>query len=80
MKIAVIAPTHIPARRANTMQVMKMTQALASLGHTVQLIAPGLPMPGKEGCQWEELAQQYGLLHPFPIEWLAASPRLSSRR
>jgi glycosyltransferase involved in cell wall biosynthesis len=76
MKIAVIAPTHIPARRANTIQVMKMTQALANLGHTIRLIAPGLPIPGEEGCQWEELAQQYGLLHPFPVEWLAASSRL----
>jgi glycosyltransferase involved in cell wall biosynthesis len=76
MKIAIIAPTHIPARRANTMQVMKMTQALANLGHTVRLIAPGFPMPGAEGCQWEELAQQYGLLRPFPVEWLGASPRL----
>jgi glycosyltransferase involved in cell wall biosynthesis len=76
MKIAVIAPTHIPARRANTMQVMKMTQALANLGHTVLLIAPGLPTPGEEGCQWEALARQYGLLRPFPVEWLVASPRL----
>ena len=76
MKIAVIAPTHIPARRANTLQVMKMTQALASLGHSVRLIAPGLPTPGEESCRWDELAHQYGLLRPFPVEWLAASPRL----
>jgi glycosyltransferase involved in cell wall biosynthesis len=41
MKIAVIAPTEIPARRANSMQVMKMAQALVVLGHQVRLVAPG---------------------------------------
>lgn len=76
MKIAVIAPTHIPARRANTLQVMKMTQALASMGHSVRLVAPGIPQPGEEGCGWEDLARQYGLQRSFPLEWLAASPRL----
>jgi hypothetical protein len=34
MKIAIIAPTEIPARRANTLQVMKMAQALVVRGHT----------------------------------------------
>ena len=29
MKLAVIAPTSIPSRRANTVQVMKMSQAFA---------------------------------------------------
>ena len=46
MKIAVIAPTAIPSRRANTIQVMKMSQALANLGHTVRLTAPGRPLQG----------------------------------
>ena len=32
MKIAVVAPTEIPALQANTIQVMKMTQAFAELG------------------------------------------------
>jgi glycosyltransferase involved in cell wall biosynthesis len=41
LKIAVVAPTEIPARRANTMQVMKMAQALVILGHQVHLVAPG---------------------------------------
>jgi glycosyltransferase involved in cell wall biosynthesis len=41
MNIAVIAPTEIPAIRANTMQVMKMAQALVVLGHQVRLVAPG---------------------------------------
>jgi glycosyltransferase involved in cell wall biosynthesis len=40
MKIAIAAPTSIPARRANTIQVMKMAQAMVVLGHEVRLAAP----------------------------------------
>ena len=40
MKVATIAPTFIPARRANTLQVMKMTQAFANLGNEVRLAVP----------------------------------------
>jgi glycosyltransferase involved in cell wall biosynthesis len=40
VKIAIIAPTEIPARRANTLQVMKMAQAMVVLGHQVRLAAP----------------------------------------
>ncbi len=80
MKIAIIAPTCIPARRANTIQVMKMAAAMAALGHEVRLAAPtenpmrdrdrGLPEPS------QEFKHFYGLLHTFPIEWLDSSPRL----
>lgn len=77
MKIAVVAPTSIPARRANTVQVMKMSQALVGLGHEVRLAAPGSPPPGKSPEQvWQELARHYGLRQPFPVEWLPAHPRL----
>ncbi len=73
MKIAVIAPTHLPARRANTVQVMKMSQAMAGLGHVVRLWVPGIPdhKPG-----WDEMALHYGLQRQFEVEWLAAKPRL----
>lgn len=90
MRIAVVAPTEIPARRANTMQVMKMTQALASLGHDMHLAVPGkrphTPQAGTTGCDketlapmphsWDELARYYGLQREFPIDWLPANPRL----
>jgi glycosyltransferase involved in cell wall biosynthesis len=80
MNIAVIAPTHIPARRANTLQVMKMAQALTSLGHNVRLATPG-PKPDFEEDSrpeilWERLARHYGLRHKFPIDWLSSNPRL----
>jgi len=96
MNIAVIAPTEIPARRANTMQVMKMAQALVVLGHQVRLVAPGKSPEEKpttsalhnhemradkisldeKDAIWRKLSSHYGIIHPFPIEWLPAAPRL----
>jgi len=73
MKIAVVAPTHLPARRANTLQVMKMAQALACLGHDVRVAAPGAP---GTAVPWEEIADLYGLQTRFPVEWLPAAPAL----
>ena len=76
MKIAIIAPTEIPARRANTLQVMKMAQAFLKSGHTMLMLVPKT-RPGP-APQWDELARHYGLHqeHPFPIEWLPANQRL----
>jgi glycosyltransferase involved in cell wall biosynthesis len=78
MRIAVVAPTEIPARRANTMQVMKMTQALSSLGHHVRLAAPTTRPADANAlaASWEELARHYGLQSSFPIDWLPSQPRL----
>jgi glycosyltransferase involved in cell wall biosynthesis len=91
MKIAIIAPTEIPARRANTLQVMKMAQALVVLGHTVQLAVPdsSLSAPPRKKSpdladhrssasppSWEELAHHYGLQHAFAVDWLYSNPRL----
>jgi glycosyltransferase involved in cell wall biosynthesis len=83
MKIAVIAPTSIPSRRANTFQVMKMSQALVEIGHTVRLIAH--PVAEKTAMQAnqsltesETLAEHYGLdpAARFEIQWLSAQDRL----
>jgi glycosyltransferase involved in cell wall biosynthesis len=71
MKIAIVAPTYIPARRANTVQVMKMTQAFARLGHEVRLAVPGHPP-----APWEQLAHHYGLQTRFVIDWLPVAPVL----
>lgn len=71
MKIALVAPTHIPARRANTMQVMKMAQAFSQLGHTIRLAIPGKDDVSAQPT-WDELARQYGLQAEFPVEWLPA--------
>ena len=79
MRIAVIAPTEIPALRANTIQVMKMAQAFVQLGHEVNLASPfsGKGKPNLDYSDspdrlWEELKLHYGLENKFPIEWLPA--------
>lgn len=90
MKIAIIAPTEIPARRANTLQVMKMAQAMVVLGHTVRLAVPDSALVSSRGkfpetqdtcaskgtLAWEELAHHYGLKHAFEVDWLFSHPRL----
>jgi glycosyltransferase involved in cell wall biosynthesis len=73
MKIALVAPTHLPARRANTLQVMKMAQAFTCLGHSVQVCVPGRP---PAPVTWEEMAHLYGLRQRFPVTWLPALPAL----
>ena len=75
MKIAVVAPTPIPARTANSLQVMKMSQALASLGNAVRMASPSHHPAEAKGHGWEELAHHYGLQQAFPIDWLPAYPR-----
>lgn len=92
MRIAVVAPTYLPSRRANTIQVMKVCQALTSLGHVVRLAVP-LPRliptnevfelawePGREKGElyWEQIATHYGLHQHFEVEWLQAMSRWRS--
>lgn len=78
MKISVIAPTEIPALRANTLQVMKMAQAFVQLGHDTHLLSPfsGRTLPYRKQSRnevndltWENLSNQYGIKDTFPIEW-----------
>ncbi|MEJ2600233.1 MAG: glycosyltransferase [Anaerolineales bacterium] len=69
MKIAMIAPTHLPAQRANTIQVMKMAQAFTRLGYSLQLAIPGQPAPG-EAVDWPALKHLYGLQTEFPLTWI----------
>jgi glycosyltransferase involved in cell wall biosynthesis len=77
MKLAIIAPTSIPSRRANTLQVMKMSQAFANLGHEVNLIIPDEVEELEDGVRnWDSLAHHYGLSTEFEMEWLPVNPRL----
>lgn len=79
MNIAVIAPTYLPAYRANTIQVMKMCQALVVSDADVRLAVPEDYRGQKENSKladhrWEHLAILYGLSEEFPIQWLPARP------
>jgi glycosyltransferase involved in cell wall biosynthesis len=69
MRIVLVAPTYLPSRRANTVQVMKMAQALTGLGNQVRVLVPGMSLDDRRP-DWDELAHHYGLRHRFSIEWL----------
>lgn len=73
MRLALIAPGPIPAQTANSIQVMKMTQALVEEGYMVRVFAPG---SGGQPPSWDGLAAHYGLTHRFEIHWLAARSAL----
>ncbi|MBA4383693.1 MAG: hypothetical protein C0410_03065 [Anaerolinea sp.] len=62
MKIAYIATSSIPSSTANSIQVMKVCQALAQLGHEALLL-----IPGSGELHWDELTHQYGLTTRFPV-------------
>jgi len=72
-RVAVIAPTQIPSRTANSIQVMKMAQGFAQLGHEVRLAAP---RQSSHQPEWADLAQHYGVQQHFAITWLPANPHL----
>jgi glycosyltransferase involved in cell wall biosynthesis len=68
VRLACIATSKVPSRTANSIQVMKVCQSLAGLGHTVRLWLPG-ENPLVSG---EELARDYGLRARFEITWRRA--------
>lgn len=69
MKIAYLAASVIPSWTANSVQVMKVCQALAQNGQEVCLF-----VPGKQHTDWESLTAHYGVTTRFPIRWVSFSP------
>ncbi len=67
MKIAYIATSSIPSSTANSIQVMKVCQALTQLGHEAHLL-----IPGNGELNWDELTQQYGITTRFSIKRIAS--------
>ncbi len=65
MKIACLAPSQVPSTTANSIQVMKVCQALQQVGHRVHLW-----LPGSQPRPWDALANHYGLSTPFEISGL----------
>ena len=72
MRIACIAASEVPSRKANSIQVMKVCQAFISLGHTIKLWLPGRA----PDVSWQFLADHYGLKDHFPIRWIRAARQL----
>ncbi|MBN2257115.1 MAG: glycosyltransferase [Anaerolineaceae bacterium] len=65
MKITCVSTSVIPAPTAHSMQLMKVCQALAQLGHKVKLVVPGV-----SGAGWETLSAHYGLSEHFDIHYI----------
>jgi glycosyltransferase involved in cell wall biosynthesis len=65
MKIAAIAPSQVPSRTANSIQVMKTCNALKKIGHEVSLW-----VPGRDTADWNTLAGHYGLSAEFKVRWI----------
>ena len=65
MRIAVFSTARVPSRTANSIQVLKVSQALQDLGHTVRLWVPGAAP--REA--WTEIAARYGIPGPIDIAW-----------
>ena len=72
MRLAVFSTARVPSRTANSIQVLKVCQALLDLGHETRLWLPG-PAPQ---ANWPELARQYGVRGPVDITWCRAWPPL----
>lgn len=60
-----IAPSQVPSSTANSIQVMKVCQALTQTKKDVRLW-----LPGNQPAEWNALASYYGLTTPFDIRWL----------
>jgi len=66
MRIACISASRVPSRAANSIQVMKVCQALIDLGHEISLWVPG----ENPEMDWGNLQMHYGLRDRFPVEWI----------
>ncbi len=64
MKIACITTSVVPSKTANSIQAMKVVQALNDIGHDVQLWVPEF-----KKSNWDEIAEIYGLSSQFDITW-----------
>lgn len=74
MKIALISGSRIPSRTANSIQTMKMAQAVAAAGHQVRVFVPG----SDPKLDWGSLASHYGLQRELAIHWVPTIPQLRS--
>lgn len=74
MKVLIAAPTYLPSRRANTLQVMKMAQALHGLGYEICVLVP--ERKAESEYPRDEIKKLYGLQSDLNIVWLPVKPNL----
>lgn len=70
MKIACISTSLVPSVTANSIQVMKVCQAMQQLGHNIRLWVPGTGT-----VPFEEMKKLYGLESDFGVTWLSSRKR-----
>ena len=86
MKIVFVSASQVPSDTANSIQVMKVCQAFAQLGHETILLVPANPQPAIRNPSISlrtspQLAAHYGLTTPFEIQpirccaWLPVKDR-----
>lgn len=63
MKIVCIASSFVPSTAANSIQVMKVCDAMTAIGHDVTLL-----VPGNQQVSWADLQKQYGLQQTFDLQ------------
>jgi glycosyltransferase involved in cell wall biosynthesis len=66
MKIAALAPSLVPSRYANSIQVMKTCSALSAVNGALSLWIPGDKTASPSG-DWNNLAGYYGIQTPFEV-------------
>jgi glycosyltransferase involved in cell wall biosynthesis len=71
MRIACISTSQVPSTTANSIQVMKVCQAMQILGHQVKLWTPG-----KKDKSFSDIADLYGLHEPFELAWVPSWDQL----
>jgi len=82
MRIAFVAHSRLPSTTANSIQVVKIVQAYAQLGHTVRMLASeplgeGIDPAARPQKKASDLAAFYALDGaPFEVEWLPVNRRL----
>jgi len=64
MKIALITNSRIPSSTANSIQAMKVAQALIQLGHEIRMFAPAQAQP----VNYQSLITHYGLNIAPPLD------------
>jgi glycosyltransferase involved in cell wall biosynthesis len=68
LKIACISTSLVPSSTANSIQMMKVCQALTQVNGPVQVW-----VPGDNAAAWDDLAGHYGLMQPFEVHWLPSA-------
>jgi glycosyltransferase involved in cell wall biosynthesis len=71
MKIALITNSRIPSLTANSIQAMKVAQALMQLGHEIRMFAPAEAEP----VNYQSLLTHYGLKLAPPLELIPSIRR-----